>query len=103
MVVSDYFTKWVEAYPIRGMEARTVAETPVEGFISRMGVPMIIHFDQGRNFESRRFKQMCNLLGIKKTRTTALRPNSNGLVQRYNRTLNEMLCTSSNLGLGATS
>ena len=93
LVVSDYFTKWVEAYPMRDMEAKTVAETLVEGYISRMGVPMIIHSDQGRNFESRLFRQMCDLLGIKKTRTTAFRPCSNGLVERFNRTLNEMLCT----------
>ena len=93
LVVSDYFTKWVEAYPMKDMEAKTVAETLVEGYISRMGVPMIIHSDQGRNFESKLFKQMCDLLGIKKTRTTAFRPCSNGLVERFNRTLNEMLCT----------
>ena len=54
---------------------------------------MIIHSDQGRNFESKLFQQMCNLLGVKKTRTTAFRPCSNGLVERFNRTLNEMLCT----------
>ena len=93
LVVSDYFTKWVEAYPLKDMEAKTVAETLVEGFICRMGVPMIIHSDQGRNFESKLFQQMCALFGIKKTRTTAFRPCSNGLVERYNRTLNEMLCT----------
>ena len=62
------------------MEARTVAGTLVEGFIRRMGV--LIHSDQGRNFESKLFKQMCNLLGIKKSETTALRPCSNGLVER---------------------
>ena len=74
-------------------EVKMVAETLFEGFISRIGVPMNIHSDQGRNFKSKLFKQMCNLLGIKKTRTTAFRPCSNGLVERYNRTLNEMLCT----------
>ena len=77
---------------MKDMEAKTVAETLVEGFISRMGVPLIIHSDQSRHFESKLFKQMCNLLAIKKTRTTAFRPCSNGLIERYNRTLNEMLC-----------
>ena len=93
LVVSDYFTKWVEAYPMKDMEAQTVAEIFVTEFVSRMGVPMIVHSDQGRNFESRLFRQMCNLFGIKKTRTTAFRPASNGLVERFNRTLNEMICT----------
>ena len=93
LVVSDYFTKWVEAYPMRNMEAETVAEIFVTQWVSRMGVPMIIHSDQGRNFESRLFKQTCHLLGVKKTRTTAFHPSGNGLVERFNRTLNEMLCT----------
>jgi len=93
LVISDYFTKWVEAYPMKNMEAHTVAEIVVTQFISRMGVPMIIHSDQGRNFESKLFQQMCVLLGVKKTRTTAFRPASNGLVERFNRTLNEMICT----------
>ena len=93
LVISDYFTKWVEAYPMTNMEASTVAEILVTKFIARVGVPMIIHSDQGRNFESRLFQQTCSLLGIKKTRTTAFRPASNGLVERFNRTLNEMICT----------
>ena len=93
LVISDYFTKWVEAYPMRDMEAKTVAEIVVTEFISRVGVPMVIHSDQGRNFESKLFQQMCQLFGIKKTRTTAFRPASNGLVERFNRTLNEMICT----------
>jgi len=93
LVISDYFTKWVEAYPMSNMEAHTVAEIVVTKWISRMGVPMVIHSDQGRNFESKLFKQMCDLLGVKKTRTTAFRPASNGLVERFNRTLNEMICT----------
>ena len=96
LVVSDYFTKWVEAYPMRDMEAKTVAEILVSDFVSRMGVPMIIHSDQGRNFESKMFAQMCQLLGMKKTRTTAFHPAGNGLVERFNRTLNEMLCTNGN-------
>ena len=93
LVVSDYFTKWVEAYPMRDMEAKTVAEILVREFFCRVGVPMIIHSDQGRNFESKLFQQMCVLFGVKKTRTTAFHPAGNGLVERQNRTLNEMLCT----------
>ena len=46
LVVSDYFTKWVEAYPIKNQEAKTVAEVFVRQFMSRKGVPMIIHLDQ---------------------------------------------------------
>ena len=50
LVVPDYFTKWVEAYPINYKEARTVAEVSVREFVSRKEVNMIIHSDQGRIF-----------------------------------------------------
>ena len=91
LVVSDYFTKWAEAYPIPDQEAKTVAEVFVNQFVARFGAPMLIHTDQGRNFESKLFKEMCNLLGVKKTRTTAFRPQSDGLVERLNKTLGTMI------------
>ena len=87
LVLSDYFTRWPEAYPLPNQEASTVAEVLVKEFISRFGVPKEIHSDQGRNFESELFQGMCKLLGAHKTRTTPLHPQSDGLVERYNRTL----------------
>jgi transposase InsO family protein len=70
LVVSDYYTKWTESYPMPNMEARTVAKIIVEEFIARFGVPYSIHSDQGRQFESLLFQAMCNLLQIEKTHTT---------------------------------
>ena len=64
-----------------GYGTYTVVEILVKEFISRIGVPMIIHSDQGRKFELKLFQQMCGLFGIKKTRTTTFRPSSNGLVE----------------------
>ena len=55
--------------------------------MSRYGVPGEFHSDQGRNFESRLFGKTCQLLGIHKTRTTPLHPQSDGMVERMNRTL----------------
>ncbi len=52
-----------------------------------------IHSDQGRNFESQLFGELCRLLQISKTRTTPYRPQSDGLVERFNRTLQQMLKT----------
>lgn len=55
--------------------------------ISRFGVPSELHTDQGRNFESRLFKEITQLLGIKKTRTTPLHPQFNGQEERQHQTL----------------
>ena len=91
LVVMDYFTKWAEAYPLRNQEAETIAKVLVEQFICRFGVPLSIHTDQGTNFESRVFQSICRLLGINKTRTTPYHPQSDGLVERFNRTIQTIL------------
>ena len=72
-------------------EASTVADVLVQGFISRFGVPSQIHSDQGAQFESNLFKSLCELLGIEKTHTTPYHPQSDGLMERFNRTLEDML------------
>ncbi|GBN25970.1 Retrovirus-related Pol polyprotein from transposon 17.6, partial [Araneus ventricosus] len=87
LVLMDYFTKWPEAIPIPDQEASTVAEELVRAWISRYGVPMILHSDEGTNFNSALFTELCKLLGILKTRTTALHPESDGMVERFNRTI----------------
>ncbi|GFY34037.1 retrovirus-related Pol polyprotein from transposon 412 [Trichonephila clavipes] len=87
LVVMDYFTKWPEVYPIPDQEAPTVAEAVVQHWISRYGVPLQLHSDQGRNFVSAVLKGVCELLGIDKTKTTPLHPQSDGMVERFNRTI----------------
>jgi hypothetical protein len=91
LVIGDYFTKWVEAFALPNQEAVTVATKLVEEVICRFGVPRQIHSDQGRNFESRVFAEVCKLLGIEKTRTTPYNPKSDGFIERFNRTLVDMI------------
>ena len=91
LVISDYFTKWTDSYALPDQTATTIAEKVVSEFVSRFGVPRQIHSDQGTNFESNVMAEICKLLGIEKTRTTPLHPQSDGQVERFNRTLVEML------------
>ena len=91
MVVCDYFTKWTEAYAIPNHTAQTVADKLVVEFIARFGIPMTIHSDKGAEFTSQLFESLCSLLGAKKTATNPYRPQSDGLVERANRTIKQML------------
>ena len=61
-LLGDYFTKWIEAYPIPNQEAKTVADVLTFEFVARFGAPMEIHTDQGRNFCSRIMQEVCELL-----------------------------------------
>ena len=91
LVLCDCFTKWTEAYAIPDQESLTIAKIIVDEFICRFGTPLQIHSDQGRSFEAKLFQDLCNLLQIDKTRTTSQRPQANGNVERFNRTLTCML------------
>uniref|UniRef100_A0A8C9Y874 Gypsy retrotransposon integrase-like protein 1 n=1 Tax=Sander lucioperca TaxID=283035 RepID=A0A8C9Y874_SANLU len=93
IVVQDCFSKWVEAYPVPNEQATTVAEKIVSEWVCRYGAPQCLHSDQGTNFESAVFQEMCELLGIDKTRTTPFRPQSDGQVERFNATLQKIIAT----------
>ena len=93
LVASDYFTRWVEAYPLPNQEATTVARKLTDELFFRFSPPEQLHSDQGRQFESTVIAEMCKLLGIAKTRTTPYHPQCDGLVERFNRTLLAMMAT----------
>ena len=93
LVAGDYFTRWMEAYPIPNQEASTVAKTLTNELFLRFSPPEQLHSDQGRQFEAQVLAEVCRLLNIKKTRTTPYHPQSDGLVERFNRTLLSMLST----------
>ena len=93
LVAMDYFTRWAEAYPIPNQEASTVATKLVNEMFLRFSPPQQLHSDQGRQFESKLLAEICNCLGIQKMRTTLYHPECDGLVERFNRTLLNMLAT----------
>jgi len=94
LVVNDCYTRWVECYPLKNMEAKTVAEAFVTNFVSRYGVPLVVHSDQGRQFESELFQEMCSLLDIKKTRTSPFHPAGNAVSERSIKTIVNLISTS---------
>lgn len=91
LVVMDYFTKWPELLALTDQSAISVANALVDHVICRFGVPREIHSDQGRNFESELVAEVMDILGCDRTRTTALHPQSDGMVERHNRTILDYL------------
>ncbi len=92
LVITDFFTKYAVAVPTPNQKARTVAKSLWENFIVHYGMPEKLHSDQGPDFESKSIKELCEILGIKKVRTTPYHPRGNP-VEHFNRTLLGMLGT----------
>ena len=63
----------------------------IDNWINRFGIPMELDLDQDRNFESNLSQRVSEVLGIRKTRTTPLHPQSDGMVERINRIVEEHL------------
>jgi transposase InsO family protein len=87
----DYFTKCPEAYANPYQEASTIAELLITNFFCRFGIPRELHSDQRCNFESRLVQTIVERLGVSKTGTIPLHPQSNGMVERYIKTVEESL------------
>ena len=91
LVIEDYFSKWVEAFPLKRTAAPSVAQCVLNGWVARFGCPYTILSDQGPEFESKLFHCLNNMLQTKKLRTTTYHPRTDGMVERSNRTLIDIL------------
>ena len=93
LVITDHFTRYAHAIPTRNQTARTTAEALWSGFIVHYGFPNRLHTDQGANFCSKLMRELCQISGMKKSRTTPYHPMGNGMGERFNKTLLGMLGT----------
>ena len=91
LVATEYLTRWPEAKAVPRATAQEVATFLHEYIISRHGVSRKILTDQGTHFSNEMIQQLCVDLNIRQTRSTPYHPQTNGLTERYNRTLCESL------------
>lgn len=91
LVASDYATRFVITRPMKDQSASTVARIFVEDIILEYGAPQRVLTDQGRNFVSELVSSVCDLFEIDQLRTTAYHPQTDGLVERFNKTMVNML------------
>uniref|UniRef100_A0A3Q1FAW3 Gypsy retrotransposon integrase-like protein 1 n=1 Tax=Acanthochromis polyacanthus TaxID=80966 RepID=A0A3Q1FAW3_9TELE len=93
LVITDHFSKMAHAFPCRSQSAKHVARRLWDDFFCVYGFPKRIHSDQGPNFESRLLKELLEMAGVQKSHTTPYHPMGNGVTERFNRTLGNMLRT----------
>ncbi|UYV84117.1 hypothetical protein LAZ67_X001223 [Cordylochernes scorpioides] len=91
VVCTDYLTKYAVTQSLGSGEAQEIAKFLLEEVILKHGAPREIVMDRGRNFQSRLIQELTKNCHIKKKTTTAYHPQTNGLTERLNRTIADML------------
>ena len=91
IVAMDYMTKWPEAKPVKEATAQETVTFIYESIICRHGCPGKILTDRGTHFNNQLLKGLLKKFEITHLMSTPYHPQTNGLVERFNRTLIEAL------------
>src|SRR6266513_4056181 len=91
LVATDYLTKWPEAKAMKEATAENVIEFIYKRIICRHGCPKTILSDRGTHFRNKLVDGLCEKFRIKHKLSLPYHPQTNGLVERFNRTLCESL------------
>ncbi|GJS58789.1 reverse transcriptase domain-containing protein [Tanacetum coccineum] len=89
IVAMDYFTKWIEAKAVATITGNQVKRFFWDNIVCRFGLPGEIVSDNGKQFSDNPFKDWCEKLNITQRFASVKHPQSNGLVERANRSLRE--------------
>ena len=87
VVFTDYCTRWVEAFAVPNIEAKTIARLLVDDIMGRHGAPRKLLSDRGSNYLSSLIREVCFLMNTEKVFTTSYHPQCDGLVERFNGTM----------------
>lgn len=91
LTIIDHHSGWGEAYPIKNKTNHSVWTAFANNFIPRHGIPEILITDNGKEFTAKAWCDYLKEIGIDHRRTTPVHPQSNGKVERFNRTFKETL------------
>ena len=91
LIVTDHFTKYVQAYVTLKQTAVVVAQTLGENFLVHYGWPEKILTDQGKSFENNLIRELCELAQVQKLHTSPYHPETNGQCEHFKATLINMV------------
>ncbi|KAH7719738.1 hypothetical protein AAVH_12773 [Aphelenchoides avenae] len=91
LACQDAFTKWLVTSAMPDQAAPTVAQAFIDDVLTKFGTPHTVVSDQGKQFTGTVFQELSRLFGFRHKTTTTYNPQSNGQIERQNRTLTNML------------
>ncbi|XP_039778501.1 uncharacterized protein K02A2.6-like [Panicum virgatum] len=91
LVATDYFTKWVEAVPMKNVTAKDVVNFIKEHIVYHFGIPQTITTDQGSVFLAEEFKNFAKEMGITLIQSSPYYAQANGQAEASNKTLIKLI------------
>lgn len=92
LVIVDYFTKWVELFPLKDSKTPRLCQILKDEIFTRWGVPKYVLSDRGPQFVSQLLRDLCKRWGVTQKLTTSYHPQTN-LTERVNRNLRTMVAS----------
>ena len=91
LTVIDHCTGWVEVKPLPTKESQHVLRYLEQEYLPRYGAPEIVITDQGQEFNAVPVNQYMKEVGIERRRASPYHPQTNGHIERFHRTLKDMI------------
>ena len=91
LIIGDIFSKYLTAVPLKDQTAPVIADALLSYWIYIHGAPYYLLSDQGSNVDSVTIKEICNILGIEKRRSSAYHSQGNGFAERNIRSIKDIL------------
>ena len=91
LVATDYFTKWVEAIPLKVTSSANMIEFIKEHIIYRFGIPQSITTNQGKMFTSKEFEDFATSTGFKLINSSPYYAQANGQAEASNQILIKLI------------
>jgi transposase InsO family protein len=91
LLATDYFTKWVEAIPLKKVTSENMVEFVKEHIIYRFEIPQTITTDQGSQFVSLEFREFAKSMGIKLFNSSPYYAQANGQAEASNKIMIKLI------------
>jgi hypothetical protein len=85
LVATDYFTKWVEAEPLKHIGEAEVRQFLWKNIVTRFGIPRALISDNGTQFKGSVIKEFCDKYGIRRHFSSVGFPQGNGQAEASNK------------------
>ncbi|XP_063948111.1 uncharacterized protein LOC108203333 [Daucus carota subsp. sativus] len=91
VVAVHYFTKWAEAAPLATITAKKITSFVFNSIVCRFGIPYKLISDNGKQFDSKELKKLCDDLNIRRNFAAVYHPQSNGKTEAINKIIKHTL------------